>query len=136
MNLKSLLIFLKNPEIYKYIIVGAINGILVIVLTVILTSLIGIFYVISVLIAYEVSICVNFFMHDKWTFNNVKKNSKSYIRFIKYNIFSLIGLGINTVVLVFLTDHIGLHYEISEAVAILVTFIFNYIMSKKISFRN
>lgn len=136
MNLKSLLIFLKNPEIYKYIIVGSINGILVIVLTVILTSLIGIFYVISVLIAYEVSICVNFFMHDKWTFNNIKKNSKNYIRFIKYNIFSLIGLGINAVVLVFLTDHIRLHYEISEAVAILVTFIFNYIMSKKISFRN
>jgi len=134
-NLKSILGFFKNLEIYKYTTVGAVNGILVLALTMIFTSLFGIFYIISAVISYELSICLSFFMHEKWTFNNIKKNSKWYKRFIKYNTFSLIGLWINATVLVFFTNQIGLHYGISEAIAILVTFLFNYVMSK-ISFRN
>jgi len=136
MNLNSLLAFIKNPEIYKYLTVGILNAILVLALTIIFTSVFGIFYVISAVVSFELSIIVSFFMHDKWTFVNVKKTSKMYLRFIKYNTFSLIGLGINALVLVILTEQVGLHYTISESIAILVAFIFNYTMNKKISFRN
>jgi len=136
MNKDSLFAFIKNPEIYKYITVGIINAILILTLTIIFTSVLGIFYVISAVVSYELSIIVSFFMHDKWTFVNVKKTSKMYLRFIKYNTFSLIGLGINALVLAILTDQVGLHYIISESFAILVAFLFNYTMNKKISFRN
>ena len=112
------------------------NAFLVLSLTIIFTSVFEIFYVISAIVAYEISIIVSFFMHDKWTFVNVKKTSKMYLRFIKYNTFSLIGLGINALVLAILTEQVGLHYTISESIAILVAFIFNYTMNKKISFRN
>lgn len=136
MNKDSLFAFIKNPEIYKYITVGIINAILILTLTIIFTSVLGIFYVISAVVSYELSIIVSFFMHDKWTFVNVKKTSKMYSRFIKYNTFSLIGLGINALVLAILTEQVGLHYTLSESIAILVAFIFNYTMNKKISFRN
>ena len=136
MNKDSLFAFIKNPEIYKYITVGIINAILILTLTIIFTSVLGIFYVISAVVSYELSIIVSFFMHDKWTFVNVKKTSKMYLRFIKYNTFSLIGLGINALVLAILTEQVGLHYTISESFAILVAFLFNYAMNKKISFRN
>jgi len=136
MNRDSLLAFLKNSELYKYLIVGIGNAFLILSLTIIFTSVFEIFYVISAIAAYEISIIVSFFMHDKWTFANVKKTSKMYLRFIKYNTFSLIGLGINALVLAILTDQVGLHYTISESIAILVAFIFNYTMNKKISFRN
>jgi len=136
MNKDSLFAFIKNPEIYKYITVGSINAILILTLTIIFTSVLGIFYVISAVISYELSIILGFFMHDKWTFVNVKKTSKMYVRLIKYNTFSLIGLGINASVLVILTDQVGLHYTIGESIAILIAFLFNYTMSKKISFRN
>ena len=136
MNRDSLLAFLKNSELYKYLIVGIGNAFLVLSLTIIFTSVFEIFYLISAIAAYEISIIVSFFMHDKWTFVNVKKTSKMYSRFIKYNTFSLIGLGINALVLAILTEQVGLHYTISESIAILVSFIFNYTMNKKISFRN
>jgi len=136
MNRDSLLAFLKNSELYKYLIVGIGNAFLILSLTIIFTSVFEIFYVISAIAAYEISIIVSFFMHDKWTFVNIKKTSKMYLRFIKYNTFSLIGLGINALVLAILTDQVGLHYTISESIAILVAFIFNYTMNKKISFRN
>ena len=94
MNFKSLLYFLQKPEIYKFVVVGICNGILLLILTGFFTS------------------------------------------FIKYNIFALVGLGINLLVLFLLTNYLEIHYILSEGAAILVSFGFNYIASKKISFKN
>jgi len=136
MKFNSIIEFIKDPEIYKYVLVGVCNAILVLLLTVTFTSIIGIFYLWSVIMAYEISILVSFFMHDKWTFRNIKKTGPAYNRFIKYNMFSLIGLGLNSIVLVIFTQEFSIHYAISEFIALLITFIFNYVMNKKISFRN
>ena len=128
--------FLKKPEIYKFLVVGIISASLVLLLTIIFTSFMGLFYVYSVAVAFEIVLIGAFFAHDKWTFSHVKKTSRMYIRFAKFNIFSLITLGLNEAVLVFFTTQIGLHYIPSEAIAITLTFFFNYIISKKISFKN
>ena len=136
MRLNSIFDFLKNPEIYKFVTIGLFNGIIVLFLTGIFTSYLGIFYVASALISYQLSIISSFFMNDRWTFGHFLKTSKTYIRLIKYNTFSLIGMGINGLVLIILTDFVGFHYLISEGIAILVAFSFNYTASKKISFKN
>ncbi len=75
-------------------------------------------------------------MHDIWTFRKIKKTSQRHERFIKYNTFCILGLVINSVILVILTQYFGIHYAISEFSAIVITFIFNYGISKKISFKN
>jgi len=136
MRLNSIFDFLKNPEIYKFVLIGLFNGIIVLSLTGIFTSYLGIFYVASALISYELSIISSFFMNDRWTFGHFLKTSKTHIRLIKYNTFSLIGMGINGLVLIILTDFVGIHYLISEGIAILVVFSFNFTTSKKISFKN
>lgn len=136
MKFNSIFDFLKNREIYKFIIIGGLNGILVLILTEIFTSYFEIFYVISALVSYEISIISSFFMNDRWTFGYVLKTSKKYNRLIKFNMFYLIGLGINGLVLVILTDYVGLHYFVGEGIALLVVFSFNYTTSKKISFKN
>ena len=69
-------------------------------------------------------------------FGYILKTKKTYIRLIKYNTFYLIGLGINGLVLIILTDFVGFHYLIGEGIALLVVFSFNYTTSKKISFKN
>ena len=135
-RLNSIFNFLKNPEISKYVAVGIFCVIMLLFLTGIFTSYLGIFYVASALISYELIIILGFFMNDRQTFGHVLKTSKKHIRLIKYNTFSLIGMGINGLVLVILTDFVGFHYLISEGIAILVAFSFNYTTSKKISFKN
>jgi|APSaa5957512493_1039668.scaffolds.fasta_scaffold00536_3 putative flippase GtrA len=136
MNFKSLLYFLQKPEIYKFVVVGICNGILLLILTGFFTSFLNTFYLISVLIGYEITVISSFLMNDNWTFSKVKKISSVQTRFIKYNIFALIGLGINLLVLFLLTNYLEIHYILSEGAAILVSFGFNYIASKKISFKN
>jgi len=136
MKNNSLKKFIKDPEIYKYTIVGGVNTLLVLLLTIIFTTGIGLFYLISAIMAYEISIIVSFFMHDIWTFKKVKKTSQRKTRFTKYNTFCLIGLGLNLGILLILTNNFEIYYAVSEFFAILITFIFNYSISKKISFRN
>jgi len=131
----ALLDFLKKPEIYKFLIVGIFGAISVLLLTVFFTSFVGIFYIISVVLAFEITLIWAFFAHDKWTFAHVKKTSKTGMRLIKFNLFSLISLGINELVLVILTIQAGFHYITGESIAIVVAFFFNYIISKKITFK-
>lgn len=136
MKLDSIFGFFKNPQIHKFLIIGLFNGIVVLILTEIFTSYLGIFYLISALISYEISIVSSFFMNDKWTFGQSLKISKTYTRLLKYNTFSLIGMGLNALILVIFTDFLGFHYLLSEGAAILIVFVFNFTTSKKISFKN
>jgi len=128
--------FLKKPEILKFLVVGIFGAFSVLILSIVFTSVLGIFYVISVGIAFELTLIWAFFVHDKWTFAHFEKTTSKLMRFVKYNIFSLISLGINEAVLIFFTTQIGFHYISSESIAIFVAFFFNYIISYKVTFKN
>jgi len=126
----------KNPEIYKYFLVGIGGSIIVIVITFILTSFFEIFYVISTIVAFEISLIWGFIANDRWTFDKIKKTSKSYIRFIKYNLFSLISLGILQVIMISFVNIFEWHYTPSQIIGVFVSFFFNFLTSKHISFKN
>lgn len=134
--INNLLDYIRCPEIYKFLVVGICAAISTLSLTILFTSIIGMYYVISVAIAFEITLIWGFFAHDRWTFSSVPKSTKPIIRFIKYNIFSIAGLGVNEVVLVFFTQFVKFHYSISEIIAIMVAFLFNYLVHKKISWKN
>ena len=135
MNFSNLTAFIRTPEIYKFFIVGIIGAGIVLAFTVFFTQFIGIFYVISTIIAFEISQIWGFFGNDRWTFTKIKKMSKTYVRFIKYNLFSLFALGIIQLIMITLTTQVGIHYTISESIGIVVAFVFNFLVSKKISFK-
>jgi len=135
LNFGNLVAIIKNPEIYKFLIVGIIGAVIVLIFTIFFTQFFGIFYVISTVIAFEISQIWGFFANDRWTFSKIKKTSKTFIRFIKYNLFSLFALGIIQLIMVTLTTQIGIHYTIGESIGIVVAFFFNFFVSKKISFK-
>lgn len=136
MKFNFLLDIIKNPEIYKFLLVGIAGATTVLILTIVFTSGFGINYIISTAIAFEITVIWSFFVNDKWTFSQVKKTSTKFNRFIKYNLFYLISLGIIQIIMIFLTSQVGLHYAVSESIAIVIAFFFNFLVSKKISFKN
>lgn len=136
MNFNFLLKIIKNLEIYKFLLVGIINAMIIIILIGFFTKILEIFYLYSAIISYEITIILGFFVHEHWTFSKMPKTKKKYIRLLNYNVFSLIGLGMNIGILLFLTEKLNFHYMISELIAIISVFVFNFISSKKITFRN
>jgi dolichol-phosphate mannosyltransferase len=103
------------------------------VLTWIGVNLLKLHYIPSAVIGIEVSIVWAFLLNDKFTFKdkigNKKKSHKLY-RMLKYHASALSGETINLSVLYLLTT-IGLFYLSSEAIAILVAFGSNFMMSNK-----
>jgi dolichol-phosphate mannosyltransferase len=90
-------------------------------------------YLLSAAIAIEISIGWAFLLNDRITFRDKIDNyqkSKTLFRFLKYNASSLGGEAINISTLFLLTSA-GMFYLYSEAVAILVAFMWNYTLSRK-----
>ena len=123
-------------EIYKFALVGICSSLVVLLFITLFTSFLGIFYAISAFMSLEIGVVTAFFIHDRWTFTKIPKISKTLDRFVKYNIISLIGFGINELILILLTSRLGINYLISEGIAILMTFGFNYIINKKITWKH
>jgi len=128
--------FVRNPQMYKFLLVGIGTASHLLFFTILLTSMLNIHYTISVAISYQTAIIWSFFVHDNWTFAKVQKKTSKKSRFLMFNIISLVGLGVNEVVLIFFTTQVNLHYIISEVIAIFVAFFFNFQFQKKVSWRN
>ena len=117
-------------NLFKFTSVGASGAIINLVFLWILADFGHLFYLLSALIAIEISILWNFTLNTKLTFNY--KFGDKYILLdsvIRYHLASLVGLFINLSVLFSLTEFININYIISEAVAILLAFGFNYTLS-------
>lgn len=127
---------LKDPQIFKFMIVGCGNALLLLFLTIFFTDYLNSHYLISSIIAYEITIIMGFIVNEYWTFAKITKTKSVFTRFVKYNIFYFLGLIINTVIVFILTDFVGRNYSSSQIIAIGIVFVFNFITSKKISFKN
>jgi len=126
------MIQLKNREyrrILKFSIVGG-SGILVNEgLLWLLTEIIGVFYLLSGLIAVEASILSNFILNDIWTFKD-RRNGSFLSRMLKFNIARAIIIIINIGVLWALTS-LGLNYLIANLIGIIAATVFTYTSSLK-----
>jgi dolichol-phosphate mannosyltransferase len=115
----------------KFCLVG-ISGILVNMgLLWLLTEFAGLFYLLSAAISIETSIVSNFILNDFFTFPDRRlPGAKSFFtRLLKYHLVSITGLGVNMVVLWFLTDVLGIYYLISELGGIAAATLWNYSLS-------
>jgi dolichol-phosphate mannosyltransferase len=89
-------------------------------------------YLLSAAIGIETSIVWAFILNDRITFKDKIDNynlSYSFFRFMRYNCSALGGEGINLSALFLLTSA-GWFYLYSEAVAILIAFVFNYTLAR------
>jgi len=96
-----------------------------------LTEFGGLAYYVSALFAIEASIISNFVLNDYFTFADRRTGrGRSFImRLLKFNVTCLAGAGIQYVLLLLFTSVLGIHYLISNLIAIAVAFLWNYFMS-------
>lgn len=117
----------------KFAFVGALNTLINWVLFFILNS-IGIYYILSNIIAYSVSTINSYIWNSKWVFNYEGDNKKATtLKFIALNIF---GLVLNTIILFILVDIINLNKMIGLVIATLIVTCVNYLVNKFWVFTN
>ncbi len=116
-------------QIFRFGIVGVLAFIIDYGLMVFCTEVLGIYYLWSSLISFTVSVIFNYVMSVKWVFNvdNGKTQTQNLIFFVT---FSIIGLGINQLIMWLGVDKIQISYLIVKLFATAVVMVFNYVTRK------
>jgi dolichol-phosphate mannosyltransferase len=126
-RIRRLLRALLSPS--KFALVG-ITGIVVNqVALYALTDGLGIYYLFSAILASQLSTLNNFLLTELWVFRDREHRSHVLFRYLVFNLLNIATLVIRVPVLFILTDLFGVHYLISNLVAIGLTFGVRYVVA-------
>lgn len=96
---------------------------------ILLTEAFGVNYLVSCGVSFSVSVIFNYIMSILWVFN-VDKEKGSAVNFMIFLVLSVIGLGINQVLVWLMVDKAGIFYMISKIAATAVVMIYNFTTRK------
>ena len=115
-------------QIIKFGIVGILATIIDYGLMILFTEVFNINYLISSVMSFSVSVVFNYIVSTKYVFNvNRKKSIKDFIVFI---VLSVIGLGINSLIMYLGVDKVGIDYKIVKIGATAIVMVYNFITRK------
>lgn len=87
--------------------------------------------VVSNTLSFIISLMYNYWASMTFVFN-VDKNKSQKRNFILFVIFSVIGLILNDIIIIIVTEKFGIYYLISKIIATIIVMVFNFITRKKI----
>ena len=115
-------------QIIKFGLVGFLCFFIDYGIMVFLTEVAGVHYLFSSGISFTVSVVVNYALSLTYVFETEKGNKiKEFIIFV---VLSVIGLGINQVLMWFCVDILGIFYMISKIGATAVLMVYNFVSRK------
>jgi dolichol-phosphate mannosyltransferase len=96
------------------------------------TEFAGLFYLVSSVIAVEISIISNFTWNELWTFRDRAQIHKTFPkRLVKFNLVAAAGIILNVLILYLVTALFGLHYLLSNLFGIAAATLWNYFVNLK-----
>jgi putative flippase GtrA len=125
----------KLIKMIQFGIVGGTMLILNIVILFVLTSLVGIYYIISAIISCLLLTGLSFYLNENWTFSSVKNytHKKMSHRIVSYYIVSFSGICLNIIILFLLTDYGNVYYLYSSIIASFLVYLWNFSVNEKIT---
>ena len=123
-------LFWRSGEFHRFLkfcAVGAVGAVLNLAVLYSLTEL-GVFYLLSGLIAIEAGLLSNFVLNRSWTFKDRGTQGLRYVLTALYrdHAVRLVGVVLNLVILWLLTSLFGLYYLTSQVIGITVAMLWNY----------
>jgi putative flippase GtrA len=127
------------PQFIKFAIVGA-SGTVIDFLILIILKNVGFHTLIANALSFTAGLTNNYFWNSRWTYKEtVEKFSMD--QFIKFTAVSLIGLGLNSIILLVLESPIekligmpGLGYLPAKVIATIIVLFWNYMANRKWTF--
>ena len=113
-------------QFFRYIFVGGTAFVVDFFFLYFFSDICGIYYLISGVLSFIISVLVNYIMSTKWVFNQENIENK-LVEFNLFIIISTIGLVFTEILLYVFTDIIGLYYLISKIIAAIIVLFWNFI---------
>lgn len=118
----------------KYVLAGGTAAAVDVGLLFLLTDLLKIWYITSAIIAFIFAFSVSFTLQKFWTFRD-GETSLMHVQIGKYFLTAIINLSINTALMYFFVDYLGIWYILSQIIIGLSIAIGSYFVYKKLIFR-
>jgi dolichol-phosphate mannosyltransferase len=142
-NLKTLIHRLKDSRegtrLFRFYLVGASGIGVSLGILWFMTEMVHVYYLLSGILGFELSVLNNFLWNEKWTFRDRIEDSRMWHmrlkRLLKYNAISVSTLLLNTAILFGLTHFLGVYYMTSAIIGILVAAVFNYGLNTTVTWR-
>lgn len=116
-------------QLIKYGIVGGVAFIVDYGLLLLLTIIFEIHYLVSAAISFVAGLVVNYILSRRFVFTDNRLSNRQ-MEFLIFSIIGVFGVGINEIIIYYLTDVLGIHYMISKIVSTLVVFFWNFFARK------
>ena len=113
-------------QMFRYIFVGGTAFVVDFFFLWFFSAVCGIYYLVSGVLSFIISVLVNYIMSTKWVFNQDNIENKV----LEFNLFlaiSALGLVFTEILLWLFTDVIGLYYLISKVIAAIIVMFWNFI---------
>ena len=116
-------------QVMKFGIVGVIAFIIDYGVLIFLTEVCGVYYLLSSMISFVVSVIFNYLASMKYVFSGKDGMSKQK-EFIIFVILSVIGLGINQLGMWIMVDKLNIFYMFSKIFVTAVVMVWNFVSRK------
>jgi len=129
--------FTEFFRLFKFAIVGSFGVLVNMFFLWFLTETFRVYYLISSVLAIEISIINNFTWNYLWTWSDRKeKTSRAIlIRMVKYHISVVFAAVGNWILLGIFKEAFGMHYLVANVIGIAGGFILNYILGDRWVFK-
>lgn len=117
-------------QILKFGVVGVIAFLIDYGLLYVFTEWCGIYYLVSSIMSFSISVVFNYIASVVWVFDVNKKYSKLR-NFVLFVVFSVIGLGINQLIMWLGVEKLNIYYMIVKLGATAIVMVWNFITRKK-----
>lgn len=116
-------------QLLKFGVVGVIAFLIDYAVLYVLTEFVGIYYLVSCAISFTVSVVFNYICSMRYVFTGKKGMSKSR-EFLIFIILSVLGLGLNQLLMWLGVELIGVHYMATKIFATAVVMVYNFVTRK------
>lgn len=113
-------------QFFRYIFVGGTAFVVDFFFLYFFSDICGIYYLISAILSFVISVVVNYLMSIKWVFNQDNIDNK-IMEFNMFLLISTIGLIFTEILLYFFTDVCGIYYLMSKIISAIIVLFWNFI---------
>lgn len=113
-------------QMFRYVFVGGTAFAVDFFFLYFFSDICGIYYLISAVLSFIISVLVNYIMSTKWVFNQDNIENK-VLEFNLFILISTIGLVFTEILLWLFTDVFGLYYLLSKIISAIIVMFWNFI---------
>ncbi len=124
----------KHQQIGRFLITGGIAFVVNISVLYVVTSVLHVYYLASIFVAFSASFSVSFLMQKFWTF---KEHSRDFLRaqFYQYLTLQLVNLALNACLMYLFVEYVHLWYIFSQTIILLGLSIISFLVNRNYIFK-